>query len=64
MNYQEIARIAINFDTPKNLNVLGHELLRRSANSGVQEDPLYQKTWELVQGLLDKIPQDSQSARS
>jgi hypothetical protein len=59
MDYHELASVAENFTTPRNLNVLKQELLRRSAQDGTQEDPLYQETWDLVQRLLQEFFQNS-----
>ena len=59
MDYVELANVAINHDTIENLHKLEQELLRRSANPGVKEDPLYQKTWKLVQDRIQSHLQNS-----
>ena len=59
MDYRELAGIAVNYDTVRNLRVVEQELLRRSANDGVKEDPLYVKTWQFVQSRLLQASQDS-----
>ena len=59
MDYLELARMVINYGTTKNLRVVEQELLRRSANDGVKEDPLYIKTWLFVQNRLLQTYQDS-----
>lgn len=59
MDYIQIAGVAINYDTPENLHVLEQELLRRSADPAVKADPLYQKTWDLVQTRIQSHLQNS-----
>jgi hypothetical protein len=59
MDYRELASVAENFNTPRNLKVLEQELLRRSAQDGTQEDPLFQETWDLVQGCIQEMLQNS-----
>jgi hypothetical protein len=59
MDYHEISSVAKNFNTPRNLNVLKQELLRRSAHDGAQEDPLFQEAWDVVQGCIQEMLQNS-----
>lgn len=59
MDYARIANAAILTEIPRNVEVLRHELLRRSAEQGVKDDPAYQHAWEIVESRMLSLANES-----
>ncbi len=59
MDYARIMEFAVRTEKPANLQVIRQELLRRSAEPGVKEDPEYQRAWALVEERMMALANES-----